>query len=63
MTDATAPIPPQWDRYANEAEREALVKIARRVNLKQSIVEDLLRERRAIMRRCIRRMRRAEGRE
>lgn len=56
-----APAP--WSEYARPEEKDRLALIARRLAVKSSEVEQLLAERRKIMRRAIARMRRKEGKE
>lgn len=56
-------LPAPWNDRAKAEEKQRLATIERRLELKQATVEELLAERRTIMRRCIRRMRRAEGKK
>lgn len=57
------PIPAPWCDHAKSEEKQRLEVIERRLALKSATIEELLAERRKIMTRCIRRMRRAEGKE
>jgi len=57
------PIPAPWYDHAKIEEKQRLETIERRLALKSATIEELLVERRRIMTRCIRRMRRAEGKE
>jgi len=50
-----------WTGHADEAELRRLVKLQRRIELRERALHDLKTERRKIMSRCIRRMRRASG--
>ena len=56
-------LPAPWNDYANADEKQRLAVIEGRLELKKTTVEELLAERRRIMTRCIRRMRRREGKE
>jgi len=56
-------LPAPWNSHAKAEEKQRLATIERRLELKKATVDELLAERRAIMQRCIRRMRRAEGKE
>ena len=56
-------LPAPWNDYAKADEKQRLAVIERRLELKKATVEELLAERRKIMTRCIRRMRRAEDKE
>ena len=56
-------LPAPWNDHAKHEEKQRLATIERRLELKKATVEELLAERRTIMQRCIRRMRRAEGKE
>ena len=57
------PVPAPWAHWTKDEEKQRLEVIARRMAFKQATIEELLAERRQIMRRAIRRMRRAEGKE
>ncbi len=57
------PIPAPWRDYAKEEEKQRLVVIQERIERKTATIEELLAERRRVMRRAIARMRRAEGKE
>ncbi len=52
-----------WLRYANALELRRLAKPHMRIERRKRGIEDLVAERRLIMNRCIRRMRRAEGKD
>jgi hypothetical protein len=52
-----------WLRFANELELRRLAKLHMRIERRKRGIEDLVAERRLIMNRCIRRMRRAEGKD
>ena len=56
-------LPAPWNEYAKDEEKQLLATIERRLKLKKATTDELLAERQAIMRRCIRRKRRAEGKE
>jgi len=56
-------IPAPWRDHAKGEEKQRLETIERRLALKSATIEELLAKRRRIMTRCIRRMRRAEGKE
>ena len=56
-------LPAPWNSHAKHEEKQRLVTIEGRLKLKKARIEELLAERRTIMQRCIRRMRRAEGKE
>lgn len=50
-----------WLRFANELELKRLAKLHMRIERRKRGLDDLYQERKRIMNRCIRRMRRAEG--
>lgn len=50
-----------WLHFANELELRRLAKLQARINRRQRAVNELVSERQKIMNRCIRRMRRASG--
>ncbi len=50
-----------WLRFANDLELRRLAKLHMRIERRQRGLSDLVAERKRIMNRCIRRMRRAEG--
>jgi len=52
-----------WLRFANELELRRLAKLQMRIERRKRGIADLVAERRLIMNRCIRRMRRAEGKD
>jgi len=52
-----------WLRYANELELRRLAKLHMRIERRKRGIDDLVAERRLIMNRCIRRMRRASGKD
>ncbi|MEM6727837.1 MAG: hypothetical protein AAF618_04995 [Pseudomonadota bacterium] len=52
-----------WLRFANEIELRRLAKLHMRIERRKRGIADMAAERRLIMNRCIRRMRRAEGKE
>lgn len=52
-----------WLRFATELELRRLAKLHMRIERRKRALSDLTAERRLIMNRCIRRMRRAEGKE
>jgi hypothetical protein len=52
-----------WFKFADEYDARRLAKLHLRIERKKAGLRDLTRERTAIMMRCIRRMRRAEGKE
>lgn len=52
-----------WLKFANELELRRLAKLHMRIERRKRGIEDLVAERRLIMNRCIRRMRRAEGKD
>jgi len=56
-------LPPPWQSHVNCEENQRLAVIERRLERKNATVAELLAERRLIMNRAIRRMRRAEGKE
>lgn len=56
-------VPPPWAEFINGEEEQRLTVISERIERKNATIEELLGERRRIMRRCIRRMRRAGGKE
>jgi len=55
------PIPAPWRDHAKPEEIQRLIVLQSRMELKAATIEELLAERRLIMRRAIARMRRAEG--
>jgi len=57
------PVAAPWAGWTKDEEKQRLEVIARRMAFKQATIGKLLAERRQIMRRAIRRMRRAEGKE
>lgn len=50
-----------WLHFANEVEVRRLAKLQKRIEQKKRSLADLTEERTKIMNRCIRRMRRAQG--
>lgn len=57
-------IPAPWAAYVNDEEKQRLRVLEGRHERKKRIIDDeVLAERRLIMRRAIKRMRRAEGKE
>lgn len=56
-------LPAPWNDHAKDEEKQRLATIEERLERKTATIEELLKERRVIMRRCIRRMRRAAGKE
>lgn len=56
-------LPAPWNDHAKSEEKQRLALIESRLKLKKATIDELLAERRTIMQRCIRRMRRAEGKE
>ena len=52
-----------WLRFADELELRRLARLHMRIERRKRGLADLVAERRTIMNRCIRRMRRAEGKE
>ena len=52
-----------WLRFANELELRRLAKLHMRIERRKRAIEGMVAERKLIMNRCIRRMRRAEGKE
>jgi hypothetical protein len=50
-----------WLHFAHDAELRRLAKLHVRIELKKANLSDLISERQTIMNRCIRRMRRSEG--
>lgn len=50
-----------WLRFANEIELRRLAKLHGRINRRKASLNDLISERQLIMNRCIRRMRRKNG--
>lgn len=54
-------LPAPWNDHAKDEERQRLAVIEDRLERKNATIEELLAERRRIMSRCIRRMRRKEG--
>jgi len=50
-----------WLHFAQEVELRRLAKLHVRIELKKANLADLIGERQTIMNRCIRRMRRADG--
>lgn len=57
------PIPAPWRDHTRADEKQRLIEIQERIERKTATIEELLAERRRIMRRAIARMRRAEGKE
>lgn len=57
------PIPAPWRDFAKDEEKQRLIVLQERIERKTATIEDLLAERRKIMRRAIARMRRKEGKE
>lgn len=57
------PVPPPWVEFTKAEEKQRLVVLQERIERKAATIEELLTERRRIMRRAIARMRRAEGKE
>jgi len=62
-TKPTAPFGLQstWLHFANELEVRRLAKLHMRIERKKASLNELVGQRQTIMRRCIRRMRRADG--
>lgn len=56
-------VPAPWCDHVNDEENQRLATIEDRLERKMATVEELLAERRRIMHRAIRRMRRAEGKD
>lgn len=56
-----AALPAPWNEYAKDEEKQRLATIERRLAVKIATENELLAERRKIMARCIKRMRRKEG--
>lgn len=54
-------LPAPWNEHANDDERDRLAVLEERIKRKQATIEELLAERKRIMRRCIARMRKKEG--
>lgn len=52
-----------WLRFANELELRRLAKLHMRIERRKRAIAGLVAERRLIMNRCVRRMRRAKGKE
>lgn len=52
-----------WLQYADEADLARLAKLHPRIMRRQKILSDTIAERTKIMKRCIRRMRRAAGKD
>lgn len=52
-----------WTAYADDVELKRLGKVHRRIVMRELALAELRAERTKIMRRCIRRMRRAEGKD
>lgn len=52
-----------WLRFAHEAELRRLAKLQMRIERKKAAMKVLLGERQRIMNRCIRRMRRSDGKD
>jgi hypothetical protein len=52
-----------WLRFATELELRRLARLHLRIERKQRALQDLRGERKLIMNRCIRRMRRSNGKE
>jgi len=52
-----------WLRFADDAELVRLSKLQVRIDRKEQALKDLRAERKTIMNRCIRRMRRAAGKD
>lgn len=50
-----------WLRFANAVELRRLARLHVRVKLKERALKEVISERQRIMNRCIRRMRRSEG--
>lgn len=50
-----------WTGHANDKELRRLAKLQKRIDLRERALRELMAERRKIMNRCIRRMRRGEG--
>lgn len=57
------PIPAPWREFAKDEEIQRLVTIEERIGRKTATIEELLAERRKIMRRAIARMRRDQGKQ
>jgi len=53
----------RWLRFANDLELRRLAKLEVRIARRKKAIADLTHERQTIMNRCIRRMRRAEGKQ
>lgn len=56
-------VPPPWADFANADEKQQLATIETRINLRKASIDELLERRRLIARRCIKRMRRANGKD
>jgi hypothetical protein len=56
-------LPPKWLEHAKADEKQRLAVIEGRLNLKKATIDEALAERKLIMQRCVRRMRRKEGKE
>lgn len=54
-------VPPPWAQFTKDEEKQRLAVISDRIERKNATIGELLAERRKIMRRAIRRMRRKEG--
>ena len=54
-------LPAPWQDYAKAEENQRLAVIEERIERKNATFEELLAERRRIMRRCIKRKQRANG--
>ncbi|MEJ6397008.1 hypothetical protein [Yoonia sp. 208BN28-4] len=52
-----------WLRFANSRELRRLAKLEARINRKRAAMAVMIEERRTIMNRCIRRMRRKDGKQ
>lgn len=67
MPDRTPPDPFQcgapWTGHATDQELARLSKLQVRLDRRAAAIREMTAERRRIMNRCIRRMRRAEGKE
>lgn len=56
-------LPAKWLDHAKPDEKQRLSVIEGRLNLKKATIDEALAERKLIMQRCVRRMRRKEGKE
>lgn len=59
----SAPVPAPWVNHLNAEELQRLTVLETRLERKTATIGELLSERRKMMRRAIRRMRRTDGKE